>query len=1037
MFGPIPPELPPLREVNHDIPLIDEKLVYNYRLPKCPDTMRAQLLEKVARYTAAGWWIPKAVSQAAPMLCIAKKNGKLRSVVDCRQRNDNTIKDVTPFPDQDMIRNEVARAPFRSKIDLSDAYEQIRNNPDHVERTAFATIIGTFVSQVMQQGDCNAPSTFQRLMTHIFRDTIGRSNHPYLDDNFITTFTDADRHDHDIRRTLDIYREQKLHLSIDKCDFFSSRMDCLGHIIDDQGIHADMDKMRKIRDWPEPVSYHDIQRFLGLVNYVAQFLPEVVNFTGPLSGCTRNGRPFEWTPLLDKCFQSIKVLACKAPILKPIDPDLNEPIWVICDASSSGIGAVYGQGSNWNTCRPAGFLSRKFKPAQRNYATYEQETIAIMEALLQWEDKLLGRRFTVVTDHKALEFFKTQDHLSNRQVRWWEYLSRFDFDIQYIQGSLNVVADALSRYHENDNLVDENLGDQDFVDADKRLDIDGDNLPSNTFKPISGLTPIDVRIAAGRRTSRTPPQPAEQDISDDEDVEAATAVGDGGNLRTRVEHAVDLPKILREQYDKDPLYRKILADPTATAGYAVRDGLVWTKNHYRRDTVCVPREAFLRGRRLIEVIIDDAHSAVGHFGQLKTSNYIRRYYWWSGMTTDIAAFCDSCGRCQMTKPTMQRPMGLLHSLPIPRKPWESVGMDFVGPLPQSKGNDYLLVVIDRLTSMIHLVPTTTKVTAKEVAWLYLKEVVRLHGVPDSIVSDRDARFTSKFWKELHRLMGTKLLMSTAFHPQTDGATERANRSVTQILRALVNSDQTDWAEKCPMVEYAVNASVSATTGLSPFELNYGYAPRISKHVETNTQYKGVREFAQMARWNLIAAHDAILESRVNQAFYANTRRREEPTYKVGDSVYLSTQNLNLPKGRVQKLTPRYIGPYRVTRVNLESSNVTLELPPELEGRRIHPTFHTNLVRPHHPNDEELFPKREAKAYYDFGNDDEQEWLVEEILDHAWRGRQLELQVLWTLGDKTWEPLQNCKDLVALDDYLELQGVRRPGDLPKKGSNRTG
>ena len=151
------------------------------------------------------------------------------------------------------------------------------------------------------------------------------------------------------------------------------------------------------------------------------------------------------------------------------------------------------------------------------------------------------------------------------------------------------------------------------------------------------------------------------------------------------------------------------------------------------------------------------------------------------MGTDIELFCSSCALCQVTKDSNQKLSGLLHSLPIPDRPWQSIGMDFMGPLPVSNGHDYLLVVIDCFTSEVHLIPTTTQVTAKEVAWLFLKEIVRLHGVPESIVSDRDVKFTSRFWKELHQLLGMKLLMSTAFNPQTDGATERANRSIAQVL----------------------------------------------------------------------------------------------------------------------------------------------------------------------------------------------------------------------------------------------------------------
>ena len=148
-------------------------------------------------------------------------------------------------------------------------------------------------------------------------------------------------------------------------------------------------------------------------------------------------------------------------------------------------------------------------------------------------------------------------------------------------------------------------------------------------------------------------------------------------------------------------------------------------------------------------------------------------------------------------------------------------------------------------------------------------------------------------------------------------------------------------------------------------------------------------------------------------------------------MYLSTQNLTLPKGRVRKLVPKYIGPYKVVKAHNEASTVTLELPPALIARRISPTFHTGLVRKFITNNDKLFPKRDAKSFYDFRQDDEQEWLIKEITSHRWpNSKELELEVRWTLGDTTWEPLAVCKDLEALDLYLELQGVAHPRDLPK-------
>ena len=157
----IPLKLPPIQEVNHEINLIDPEECIHYCLLKCPEHFCEELSQKIERYTTAQWWIPAVAHQTVPMLCILKKNGRLCTVFNLREQNDNTVKDVTPFPDQDIICNDMARAAYRSKLNMSKAYEQICIIPEHIHKMAFTTVLGMFRSQVMQMGDCNTPSTFQ------------------------------------------------------------------------------------------------------------------------------------------------------------------------------------------------------------------------------------------------------------------------------------------------------------------------------------------------------------------------------------------------------------------------------------------------------------------------------------------------------------------------------------------------------------------------------------------------------------------------------------------------------------------------------------------------------------------------------------------------------------------------------------------------------------------------------------------------------------------------------------------------------------
>ena len=212
-------------------------------------------------------------------------------------------------------------------------------------------------------------------------------------------------------------------------------------------------------------------------------MPDVTAYTTPLSGLVHNNRAFQWTLLLDKCFESIKAMVSRTPILKPVDFSSNEPVWVITDSSETGVSAIYRQCKDWEHCCPAVFLSKKFTNAQHNYCTHEHETIAVLEALMIWEDKFLGWKFTLVTDHKGLEYFKTWPILSLRQTWWWEYLSCFNYDTIHVNGERNQVADALLHYYKY-NTTEDKHPDKEFIKANKILDPDGELLPVERFIEI-------------------------------------------------------------------------------------------------------------------------------------------------------------------------------------------------------------------------------------------------------------------------------------------------------------------------------------------------------------------------------------------------------------------------------------------------------------------------------------------------------------------------------------------------------------------------
>jgi len=234
-----------------------------------------------------------------------------------------------------------------------------------------------------------------------------------------------------------------------------------------------------------------------------------------------------------------------------------------------------------------------------------------------------------------------------------------------------------------------------------------------------------------------------------------------------------------------------------------------------------------------------------------------------------------------------------------------------------------------------------------------------------------------------------------------------------------------------MTEFAINASIVETMKFVPFELNGGYMPSMLKEIQSDDIIlKGIKSFAEAALRNLTDTHDAIIEVRVFQMSCVNAHRRTKPEIVEGSLVYLSTKNLNLPKGRACKLCPKFVGPWKVLRAWPDTSTYELDLPTALQEHHIHPIFHISLLRPYNASNDTLFPNRIQSEPYDFGAEDDQEWFIDEIIGHQWDGRELDLEVRWSQGDTTWEPLSNCRDLVALDRYMELQGVRCPAQLAR-------
>ena len=348
-----------------------------------------------------------------PMLFIRKPGSdKLRTVVDLCERNKNTVKLTSPLPDMEGILRRVASKRYRLVMDGQDAYEQIRVIPKHVPRTAMTTPDGNMVSHVLQQGDCNAPATYQAVMNYIFGDSyLGKWMDVYLDD--IILYSDSlDEHVENIKTVLKILEREKLYLSEHKIQFLVDEVKILGRIVGKDGIRMDPTKVDCVLNWKVPTNRDLLRGFIGSVGYLADDIYKVRVPLGVLSEVTGDAIPFRWDFAQERAFEAVKqyTAACAPHSRVPLNYDRDAPpIYMMTDACLGGIGGVIAQGEDWRSAKVAAFYSAKLNAAQCNYPVHEQEMLAGVETMLHHRDILQGTHFIWLTDQRTDTPFESEE----------------------------------------------------------------------------------------------------------------------------------------------------------------------------------------------------------------------------------------------------------------------------------------------------------------------------------------------------------------------------------------------------------------------------------------------------------------------------------------------------------------------------------------------------------------------------------------------------------------------------------------------------
>ena len=937
---------------------------------------------QVAQFQQMGLVRPSTSAWSAPPVMAIKKDGSWRFCVDYRRLNDVTVTEVYPIPRIDDTLDFMAGVTWFAVFDAAQGYHQVEVAEEDVPKTAFTTRGGTFEWIRMPMGLKNAPVTFQRLMDSLLAGLKWSICMVYIDD-IIVIGKSFGEFLSNLTAVLSRLAAARVSLRADKTRLALTEVVFLGHVVGRDGVRPDPEKLRAVREYPVPQTAVAMMSFLGLCGWYRRFVRGYVEYEVLLRPYTRPERePIVLDEAAMRAFVALKEALCGDPVLAY--PDFTQPFLLQTDASDVGVAAILSQRVDRRE-RVVSYAARALNARERRFTVSEKECLALLWAIRHFRAYLVFTEFLVITDHAALVWLRTFSAANQRLERWSIELSSYNFKVLHRAGTQHRNVDALTRIFEPPRRVVKpiRLG---GIPAAESLAAEYERLASDLVEPVgiamvgtrattqsaiqkrlremgvqqmtvdvpAVAEPVEVDAADHRAESAFPermgeqggvasPKPAPASLFVDEDDEMVVQLT-ARPARTSLPEpfpegapSMDLED-WRRAHQEDVWVRGMLKACEVSDGvvgdFFVREGLLYRRAR-RVDDVRFGEEyhqlVVPRGKRLelMRAMHDSPYA--GHLGVEKTYERVVERYWWHYVRRDVRDYIRNCVGCQARKAVVKPRVPFLH-LPV-RGPFDIVGMDILSLPETPRGNRYVIVFTDYFTKWVEAAALTRQ-TAREIARVFLTEVVARHGTPYRILSDRGANFMSDLMKAVARGLGIAKMATASYHPQANGQVERFNKVICDILSHYVSQGKTDWDVFLPFALYAYRSAVHAVTKMSPYFAMYGRVPRSPSDVELWVEPEEgpvseyVRQIRRYLRKSLVMIKERLAVSHEQQRKMLTKHNRKYQQFEIGQKVFVWTpaayRTTDKSDAGKKKLARLWTGPYKVVR---RLNNVTYEIEP--------------------------------------------------------------------------------------------------------------